>query len=105
MASDKRTAPRVHSLNFVAEEGLMFRTLDVAPGGMLIEMAFPPPLGSRLDLRVAFGETIVRLPSQVVRHELVGKNRVGVGVRFEDLDATALKAVEEHLALKKAGKV
>lgn len=93
---DKRRSPRIHSLNFVADEGSMYRTLDVSKEGMLLEMGVPPPLGSRLDLRVAFGEDVVRLPGQVVRHELLPGNRVGVGVRFADLDARARAVVNRH---------
>jgi len=104
MAGNRRKSPRIHSLNFVAEEGGMFRTLDVSPEGMLLEMRAPPPLGSRLDLRVAFEERIVRLPGLVVRHELLGTGRVGVGIRFEDLGAAARRAVEQHVEAKKAGK-
>ncbi len=100
MADNRRHSPRIHSLNFVAEEGLMFRTLDVSREGMMLEMGSPPPLGSRLDLQVAFGETILRLPARVVRHELLEKHRVGVGVRFEGLDAAARKVLDEHVAAK-----
>jgi hypothetical protein len=95
--AEKRKSPRIQSLNFVAEEGSMFRTLDVSPEGMLLEMGAPPPLGSRLDLRVAFGEAVVRLPAQVVRHELLPGNRVGVGVRFDALDAKARQIVAAHV--------
>jgi hypothetical protein len=104
VATNRRKSPRIHSLNFVAEEGRMFRTLDVSPEGMLLEMGAPPPLGSRLDLHVAFGEEIVRLAGMVVRHELIGVGRVGVGLRFENLDAAARRAVAEHVESKKAGK-
>jgi hypothetical protein len=98
MADNRRKSPRIHSLNFVAEEGMMFRTLDVSREGMMLEMVSPPPLGSRLDLTVAFGEAVVHLPVHVVRHELLAGNRVGVGVRFEELGAEARRAVEEHVA-------
>jgi hypothetical protein len=104
VAQNRRKSPRIHSLNFVAEEGRMFRTLDVSPEGMLLEMGAPPPLGSRLDTRIAFGEEIVRLPGQVVRHELIGIGRVGVGIRFEKLGAKARKIVDRHVESKKAGK-
>ncbi len=104
MANNRRKSPRIHSLNFVAEEGRMFRTLDVSPEGMYLEMGAPPPLGTRLDLHVAFGEEIVRLPGMVVRHELLGIGRVGVGIRFEELDAPARRAVREHVESKKAVK-
>jgi hypothetical protein len=100
MTDNRRASPRIHSLNFVAEEAAMFRTLDVSREGMLLEMMSPPPLGARLDLHVAFGEAIVRLPAQVVRHELREGGRTAVGVRFESLDATARKAVEDHCAAK-----
>jgi len=104
MASNRRKSPRIHSLNFVAEEGRMFRTLDVSKEGMFLEMGSPPPLGSRLDLRVAFGEEIVRLPGMVVRHELIGVGRVGVGVRFEELGPAARRIVLAHVEAKEAGK-
>jgi hypothetical protein len=98
MAENRRSSPRIHSLNFVAEEGLMFRTLDVSKDGMLLEMGAPPPLGGRLDLKVAFGEEVVTVPAQVVRHELLEDHRVGVGVRFLNLGAEARRALEAHLA-------
>ncbi|MCK6479964.1 MAG: PilZ domain-containing protein [Planctomycetaceae bacterium] len=104
MATNRRKFPRIHSLNFVAEEGRMFRTLDVSPEGMLLEMGAPPPLGSRLDLQVAFGEEIVRLPGMVVRHELLPSGRVGVGVRFEALDARARGAIAAHVEARKDAK-
>ena len=102
MADNRRHSPRLHSLNFVAEEGLMFRTLDVSREGMMLEMGSPPPLGSHLELQVAFGETIIHLPAQVVRHDLLPNHRVGVGVQFGNLDAAATKVIEEHIAAKAA---
>jgi hypothetical protein len=100
MTTNRRQSPRVHSLNFVAEEGLMFRTLDVSPEGMLIEMGSPAPLGSRLELSVAFGEEILPLHANVVRHELLDDRRVGVGVRFVDLNEAARRALVEHASPK-----
>lgn len=96
--ADKRKSPRVHSLNFVAEEGLMHRTLDVSREGMMLEMLVPPPLGTRMNLTVAFGESVVTFPAQVMRHELIQGNRVGVGLRFENLPPEARAAIEAHLA-------
>jgi hypothetical protein len=98
MTGNRRASPRIHSLNFVADEAAMFRTLDISREGMLLEMVSPPPLGAHLVLHVAFGEEIVRLPSLVVRHELREGGRVGVGVRFEALDEAARRAVAEHVA-------
>jgi c-di-GMP-binding flagellar brake protein YcgR len=97
MAQNRRSSPRIHSLNFVAEEGLMFRTLDVSREGMLLEMGSPPPLGGRLDLQVAFGEDVVTIPAQVVRHELLEDRHVGVGVRFLRLEPEAKRALYEHV--------
>jgi hypothetical protein len=96
--TDKRKSPRIHSLNFVAEEGLMLRTLDVSHDGMLLEMVSPPPLGTRLTLKVALGEDVLDLPAQVVRHELLPENRVGVGVRFSNVPAAARRVLDEHLS-------
>jgi len=96
MTTNRRQSPRVHSLNFVAEEGLMFRTLDVSPEGMLIEMGSPAPLGSRLELKVAFGEEILPLHANVVRHELLDDRKVGVGVRFVDVNEAARTALLAH---------
>jgi len=104
MANERRKSPRVHSLNFVAEEGLLYRTLDVSPEGMLLEMGVPAPLGSRMEVRVAFGEEILPLHARVVRHELLEEQRVGVGVRFEDLNEAAQNALREHAAEKQPGR-
>lgn len=97
MADDRRQSPRIHSLNFVAEEAAMYRTLDLSREGMLLEMRAPPPLGTRLDLRVAFGEEIVLLPGKVVRHELLEDDRVGVGVRFGPLGEEAVRILEANM--------
>jgi len=94
MANERRHYPRVHSVHFVAEEGLVFRTLDVSREGMLLEMGSPAPLGARLELRVAFGEEILPLHAVVMRHELLDDRKVGVGVRFVDLNETARRALE-----------
>jgi hypothetical protein len=101
MANERRHSPRVHSLNFVADEATVFRTLDVSPEGMLIEMGVPAPLGSRLELRVAFGELIVPLHARVVRHELLETQGVGVGVRFEDLNEPAQLALNAEVASRR----
>ena len=93
MANDRRHSPRVHSLHFVAEEGQMLRTLDVSAEGMLLEMGNPAPLGSRLELQVAFGEEVLPLHGEVVRHELLPDRKVGVGIHFVDLTETAHKAL------------
>jgi hypothetical protein len=102
MANDRRQSPRVHSLNFVAEEAGVYRTLDVSPEGMLLEMGVPAPLGSRLELRVAFGEEIVPLHARVVRHELLENRGVGVGVRFEDLTEPAQQALTAEVASRRS---
>lgn len=101
MGRNRRAFPRIRSLNFVADEGLMFRTLDVSDDGMLLEMGAPPPLGTCMNLRVAFGETLVSLPAQVMRHELLGRNRIGVGVRFRELDPRARQAIAAHVKANK----
>jgi hypothetical protein len=94
MANDRRQSPRVHSLHFVAEEGQMLRTLDVSGEGMLLEMGNPAPLGSRLELSVAFKEVILPLHGEVVRHELLKDRRIGVGIHFVDLTEAAHRALE-----------
>lgn len=101
MANERRQSPRVQSLNLVADEATVFRTLDVSPEGMLIEMGVPAPLGSRLDLRVAFGEQIVPLHARVVRHELLEGRGIGVGVRFEDVNEAALLALKAEVASRR----
>ena len=69
--------------------------------GMLLEMEKPPPMGSRVTVSVAFGEKVVELSGEVVRHVERGKGRTGVGVHFGDLDPKAKWALEEHLIEKK----
>ena len=99
--SDKRVHPRFRSLNFVAKDGQLYRTLDVSLEGMLLEMEKPPPLGTKVTVSVAFGEKVVNLTGEVVRHVPRGKGRIGVGLRFARLDPKARWALEEHLIEKK----
>lgn len=99
--ADKRSNPRYRSLNFAAKDGTLFRTLDVSIEGMLVEMDRPPPLGTKVTLTVAFGEKMVALTGEVVRHVQRGKGRTGVGVRFDGLDPKAKWALEEHLIERK----
>jgi len=99
--SDKREHPRFRSLNFVAKDGQVYRTLDVSLEGMLLEMEQAPPMGSKVTVSVAFGEKVVDLTGEVVRHVERGKGRTGVGVHFGSLDPKAKWALEEHLIEKK----
>ena len=41
-------------------------------------------MGSRVTVSVAFGEKVVELSGEVVRHVERGKGRTGVGVTFVD---------------------
>lgn len=98
---EKRTAPRLRSLNFVAVEGLLFRTLDVSAEGLMLEMAAPPPVGTKIQLVVAFGEDVVKLPCTVMRHEERGKKWIGVGMKFDALNSRARSALQQHIIAKK----
>lgn len=100
--AEKRTNPRLRSLNLVAVEGLLFRTLDVSAEGLMLEMAAPPPVGTKLTLVVAFGEDVVKLPCTVMRHEERGKKWSGVGVKFDaPLNSKARAALQQHIIAKK----
>jgi hypothetical protein len=99
--ANKRKQERIRSVNFVAKDGRLYRTLDVSLQGMLLEMDDPPPLGSRVAITVAFGERVVGLTGEVVRQESRGRGRTGVGVRFHALPSKARWAIEEHLVAKK----
>ena len=99
--ANKRKQERIRSVNFVAKDGKLYRTLDVSLQGMLLEMADPPPLGSRVTVSIAFGERVVGLSGEVVRQESRGRGRTGVGVRFTTLPSKAKWAIEEHLLAKK----
>ncbi|HEU4394223.1 MAG TPA: PilZ domain-containing protein [Planctomycetota bacterium] len=99
--ADKRQNPRYRSLNFAAKDGVLFRTLDISIEGMLLEMEKPPQLGTRVTLTVAFGEKVVTVSGEVVRHVTRVKGKTGVGVRFDTLEPKAKWALEEHLIERK----
>jgi hypothetical protein len=99
--AERRTNTRLRSLNFVAVEGLLFRTLDVSAEGLMLEMASPPPVGAKLLLVVAFGEEVVKLPCTVMRHEERGKKWIGVGMKFDTLNSKARSALQQHIITKK----
>jgi hypothetical protein len=104
---ERRVHTRIRSLNFVAVEGLLFRTLDVSREGLMLEMATPPPVGAKLQLTIAFGETMVKVPAEVMRHEQRGKKWIGVGLKFGELNSKARVALEQHLIamkMQEAGK-
>ncbi len=98
MSDNRRRTTRVHSLNFVAQEGHMFRTLDVSSEGMLLEMPVPPPLGTRMQLRLAVGDEVADVAGQVVRHVLMPDMKVGVGIHFENLTPGARALLAARVA-------
>jgi hypothetical protein len=94
---EKRKATRTRSRNFVTVEGTLCRTVDISPTGMLIEMAKPPAVGKRLELLLALGEKMVKIPAEVMRHEPRGEKLTGVGVRFGALNSLVRVALQQHL--------
>ena len=59
MADDKRRFPRIQSLNIVADQGKVFRTLDLSREGMLVEMDVPTAIGTRIQLDLALGQPLL----------------------------------------------
>ncbi len=96
MPDERRRSPRVKSLNFVAREGQVYRTLDLSAEGLLLEMSSPPPVGSPLYLRLAVGEQVAELQGQVVRHVPLPGNLTGVGVHLQGLDPGTRALLEEQ---------
>lgn len=100
MAGDQRRFPRIRSLNIVAEKGRVFRTLDISREGMLLEMDVPAAMGTRLQLDVALGESVVEVSGEVVRHVPQDNGRTGVGVRFDRLSPMAERLIRDFLLRK-----
>jgi hypothetical protein len=98
---ERRRNLRVRTQVFVSIEGLLFRTVDISDEGMMIEMESPPPVGKRLALTVAFGESMVTIQATVMRHEQRGKKWCGVGLKFDPLNSRAKVALQEHLIAKR----
>ncbi len=96
-AGDKRRFARVDSLNFVAEEGRMMKTLDLSREGVLLEMTFSPPVGTDLDLTIALGEVLIKCKGKVMRHIDLGEGRTGIGVQFQRMTQTASNLITDYL--------
>lgn len=94
---EKRKSTRTRSRNFVTVEGVLCRTVDISPSGMMIEMAKPPAIGKRIELLLALGEKMVKIPAEVMRHEPRGEKLTGVGVRFGELNSLVRVALQQHL--------
>jgi len=103
MASEKRRFPRVDSLNIVADQGRVFRTLDLSREGMLLEMDIPTPIGTKVNLDLALGESVVEVKGEVMRHVPQRNGRVGVGILFQRLSPSSERAIREHLVEKAKG--
>jgi len=77
---------------------------NVSRGGLFIETAFAPPVGTRLQvrLRVDDGGEEVEVPCEVVSVNIsadLGARRPGMGVKFDHLSPSQQAAVDRLFAL------
>jgi hypothetical protein len=69
------------------------RTRNLSMTGVFLETDVRPPVGSRDDLTIAWGEGVVSCAVRVVRHAADG-----IGLAFEDPDSAFSQAVQEILS-------
>jgi hypothetical protein len=103
MSSEKRRSPRYRSLNIVARNGRVYRTLDLSREGMLLEVDERITPGARLAVDAALGESVVELGGEVVRWSLQDNGRPAVGVRFGDLPPSAERVLRDWLGRRREG--
>jgi hypothetical protein len=99
--AERRKALRTRSRVFVTVEGVLCRSVDISPEGMMIEMPVPPPVGKRIELLVALGEKMLKMPAEVMRHVPRGEKLTGVGVKFGALNSIVRVALNQHLIAKR----
>ena len=97
MADDRRRYPRIRSLNIVADQGRVFRTLDLSREGMLLEMDVPTAVGTKLSMDIGLGEDVVEVHGEVLRHVPQDNGRIAVGIRFDRLAPRTERALREYL--------
>jgi hypothetical protein len=97
MTHDRRRPPHRRSAAlFVAtsDGALPFaRTRDLSATGVFLETGAAPPVGSRVEISIAWGESVQTCLARVVRVD-----RDGVALEFVDPDTFFLQAVAEIMA-------
>ena len=101
--ADTRTSPRV-PVNLrvdVARPGSIdsARVCDLSAGGLFLAMVNPPEIGEALIIEMALGASDMLLRGVAVHrsHRATPDNEFGVGVRFENLEESAGRSVEDYV--------
>lgn len=120
MGDERRTEPRIHSVNLinfhevvgrrdgVPEDELYSilgtaRTLDLSAGGCKVRCRDPLPIGARLHFDLQLGEHIVSFDGTVVHVAPAGPDGcdgADLGIRFDSLDELARDGIRLYLATK-----
>ena len=72
-------------------------TINISKGGMHLELPEEPKVGSALDIKLTAPDGKVLKLSAIVRHAQKSGARWGVGVQFQDLDATKRETIEKAI--------
>ncbi len=118
MGDERRTEPRIHSVNLInfhevagrrdamPEEELYSilgtaRTLDLSAGGCKVRCREPLPMGAQLHFDLQLGDHVVSFDGTVV-HVAPAADGTGtdVGIRFDSLDELARDGIRLYLAMK-----
>lgn len=119
MGDERRTEPRIHSVNLInyhevagRRDGVpedeiysilgTARTVDLSAGGCKLRCREPLPLGARLHFDLQLGDHIVSFDGTVVHVGPQGPDGCDVGVRFDTLDELARDGLRLYLATKDA---
>ena len=110
MGGEKRTHPRVRSLNLVslsklAEEGYvelaeLGRTLDLSEGGIRLEAYELLPVGTRAKLRIGLRESIIEVDGRIAYVERGERDRVITGIEFLNLSEEGGRQLRRLLSQK-----
>lgn len=103
-----RNHVRLLSLNLVsytqyneegqAEQTAMGRTLDLSTGGIKLEVNEPYPLSTNLEFTLQIKERLIEVKGRVVHVEELKNGKVGMGIKFTDIDPDDKDHLENFLA-------
>ena len=105
MSKERRQHPRLSmavEVDFASEHNFYTgQTRDLSVGGLFVETDVALPIGTRVKIDLKFSQKRIEAEAEVV-WALVGASEAveGLGVRFVDLPAAALKSIEAFMAVR-----
>jgi c-di-GMP-binding flagellar brake protein YcgR len=104
---DKRKYPRIDSLRLLSytclnKEGTiinqgMGRTMNVSEGGILLETHQQIDQNNYLFLSIGLKDELIEVKGEVIYHRIAEDGKYRFGIRFLDLDDSALSLLKKYI--------